>query len=480
MTVQLPAFPPPPPERRVFCNRTLNLRRISVVGLDMDYTLVHYRTDEWERSAFEHAKRLLLADGWPVEELAYDDKAFTLGLVVDVLLGNIVKANRFGFVKLAAHGRTMIDFGAQKEIYVRDQVDLSESRWRFMNTLFSLSEACLYAGLVELADAGKLPRPVGYEELYRLVKAKLDETHMEGALKQEIIREPERFVVLDEELPLALLDLKQSGKRLAIITNSEWSYTEAMMSYAFDRYLPGDMDWRSLFDAVFVSARKPEFFSRQQPAFEVLPDGLLRPHVGPLTTRKVYWGGDARMVEQLFECRGDEILYVGDHIFTDVHVTKDLLRWRTALVARELELELEELEEFRGKQRRLDELMQRKEELEYQFSRLRLVLQRAEGGYGPPSSVSPDQARRRLHELRVSLREVDSRIGPLATEASRLVNERWGPLLRAGNDRSHLARQIERRADIYTSRVSNLLLATPFVFIRSPRGSLPHDPPPIL
>ena len=42
-------------------------------------------------------------------------------------------------------------------------------------------------------------------------------------------------------------------------------------------------------------------------------------------------------------------------------------------------------------------------------------------------------------------------------------------------DKSHLARQIERYADVYTSRVSNLLALTPFVYLRSPRGSLPHD-----
>jgi hypothetical protein len=48
--------------------------------------------------------------------------------------------------------------------------------------------------------------------------------------------------------------------------------------------------------------------------------------------------------------------------------------------------------------------------------------------------------------------------------------------LRAGNDKSHLARQMERHADVYTSRVSNFLFATPFAYFRSPRGSLPHDP----
>ena len=36
-TVGLPPLP-----RRVFSNRTLNLRSMQVVGCDMDYTLVHY------------------------------------------------------------------------------------------------------------------------------------------------------------------------------------------------------------------------------------------------------------------------------------------------------------------------------------------------------------------------------------------------------------------------------------------------------
>jgi hypothetical protein len=62
---------------------------------------------------------------------------------------------------------------------------------------------------------------------------------------------------------------------------------------------------------------------------------------------------------------------------------------------------------------------------------------------------------------------------PAATELSNRV---WGLLTRAGNDKSHPARQMERYADIYTSRVSNLMYATPYVYLRSPRGSLPHDP----
>ena len=81
-----------------------------------------------------------------------------------------------------------------------------------------------------------------------------------------------------------------------------------------------------------------------------------------------------------------------------------------------------------------------------------------------------------MQTLKSDLGALDLRIAPLAREAGELGNAQWGPLMRAGNDKSFLARQIERRADLYLSRVSNLLHQTPFGYLRAPRGSLPHDP----
>jgi hypothetical protein len=81
-----------------------------------------------------------------------------------------------------------------------------------------------------------------------------------------------------------------------------------------------------------------------------------------------------------------------------------------------------------------------------------------------------------MNALRAQIGELDAEIAPLAKASSELANPRWGLLFRAGNDKSHLARQLERSADIYTSRVSNFLLRTPFAYLRPPRGSLPHDP----
>jgi len=477
---QAPSPFEPPPERAVFCNRTLNMRSIEAIGFDMDYTLVHYDVKAWEARAFAHGQQRLLAQGHPVADLRFDADRFARGLIVDLQLGNIVKSNRFGYVTQAAHGMQILPHDAQRKAYTQVWVDLSEDRWVFLNTLFSLSEACLYAQLVELFDAGKMTAGLDYRGLYKLVGKAMDAAHLEGQLKAEIIAEPGRFVPVDAELPQALLDLKQAGKKLFLATNSEWHYTQSMMSWAFDRFLPGS-GWRSLFDLVIVHARKPSFFDGSAPFFDVATaanDFGILPHSGPLQPGGAYRGGNAQLVQEHFGVAGENILYVGDHVYADVHVSSQIRRWRTALVLRELEDEVLHEQAFAADQATLVQLMHEKEQLDREQATLRLALQRLEHRRAPPAGVvgNAHAFHERLRALRVASEALDQRIGPLAKRSGELGHARWGPLMRAGNDKSRLARQIERHADVYTSRVSNLLFLTPFGYLRAARGSLPHDP----
>lgn len=467
-----------PPGRRIYANRTLNLRTIAAVGYDMDYTLVHYHADVWERKAYERARELLLAAGWPVAELRFDPELVIRGLVIDSELGNIVKANRFGYVLRAAHGTRLMEFDEQRDVYRHTPVDLSEERFVFLNTLFSLSESCLYAQLVDLYDRQALPGVHGYEDLFRQVRDRLDEAHIEGTLKAEIMADPEPYIVLDPQAPLALMDQLHAGKRLMLISNSEWGYAARVMSYAYDRFLPPGRSWRDLFELVIVGARKPSFFLQQLPLFAIADEaqGLLRPVPGVIPGPGAYLGGDAFAVEQYLGLSGASILYVGDHIFADVKVSKARLRWRTALILRELEQELAAVERFGDTERVLARMMDAKVELETQLSHIRLAMQRLRENYSDRPAARMSELEAAFQRVREDTVALDERIAPLAREASELENPRWGALLRAGNDKSHLARQIEQSADIYTSRVSNFLYATPFAYLRSRRGTMPHDP----
>jgi HAD superfamily 5'-nucleotidase-like hydrolase len=463
--------------RGLYCNRTLNLRAIRAIGFDMDYTLVHYHVEAWEQRAYDYLQQRLALDRWPVEDLQFLPGFAMRGLIIDTALGNLVKADRFGYVKRAYHGTHRIEFERQREIYGRQLVDLTDARWVFLNTFFSLSEATMYAQLVDRLAEQRLPPTMGYGDLWRIVRHALDTTHAEGRLKAEIVQRPEAYVDLDAEIVLTLLDQKEAGKRLLLITNSEWSYVTAMMSHCFDPFLPAGTTWRDLFELVVVAARKPEFFSTRGPLFSVVNDnGLLSACIGGPTGPGAYFGGDAVLIEEYLGLSGSEILYIGDHLYTDVRVSKDVRRWRTGLIVRELEGEIVVLEAHRPEQERLDTLMAEKSMLEREQALMRLAAQRQGKKYAPAAPVVEAEAQ--LARLRAQIERLDDEIGPLAVRLGSLYNETWGPLMRAGHDASHLAGQVESYADVYTSRVSNLLGVTPFAYVRPPRTAMPHDVQP--
>jgi HAD superfamily 5'-nucleotidase-like hydrolase len=392
----------------------------------------------------------------------FDPEQFTIGLVFDLELGNLLKATRFGYVSRSRHGNSMLVFEQQRKLYQDTVVELSEPRFEFMNTLFELSRASLWTQLVEIHGRRPLDGVSSYADIYRIVDDALDETHNAGALKADIVADPSRFVDLDPDIVTTLSDQRAAGKQLLLITNSDWSYAQQMMHHCIDPFCVDGDTWRDLFDVVIVSAAKPSFFQDTNPIYRVIDEeqSLLRPHVGPLETGHVYFGGNARLVEESLGTSGGHPLYVGDHLFGDVHVAKEMFRWRTALIVRELEDEIVDSVGFADEQAALEHLMAEKVAIDRQQARLRMA----------GRSASAD-----LAQITEAAIELDRKIAPLAKAAAGLGNPTWGPLMRAGNDKSLFARQVERYADVYTSRVSNLCHETPYAYLRADRGSLPHD-----
>jgi hypothetical protein len=82
-----------------------------------------------------------------------------------------------------------------------------------------------------------------------------------------------------------------------------------------------------------------------------------------------------------------------------------------------------------------------------------------------------------VDRLYAEIARLDHQITPLAVNANVLGNAAWGPLMRAGSDKSLFARQVEKYADVYTSRVANFGHRTPFAYLRAARTNLPHDTP---
>lgn len=475
-------YPHGAPQRAIFCSRTLNLRSIQAIGYDMDYTLVDYDHVAWEGRAYSYGMTSLAGLGVPVDDLKFDPNLVIRGLVLDTELGNCVKVDRFGFVKRAMHGTRMMSPAEVRSAYGRELVNLrDESRWVFLNTLFSVSEAVMYAQLVDKLDAGEISYqtcPQSYEALYKLVSRALFLAHIEGKLKAEIVGNPGKFIRPDPDLPQTLIDQKASGKKLMLITNSDYQYTNSVMSVSFDPFLPDGMKWRDLFDFVIVNSRKPDFFKTNQSLYEIVTDdGLMRP-VRSLEIGGLYCGGSAQMVQQALDVSGDEILYIGDHIYTDAALAKLEFKWRTCLIIRELEDEVEAFASGRKHRQYLKMVLDKKERIGDAFNSIRLARQRllAKSALTPEMRQQVKDMNTILAEFLTIMERLDKEIGPAIAEDGADFNKRWGYLSRAGvNDRSQLLKQIEKYADIYTSRVSNLLRYTPFVYFRSPGQSMAHD-----
>ena len=231
-----------------------------------------------------------------------------------------------------------------EELYGRKLVDLRDRRFSFLNTLFSVSEGVLYSQLVSKLDSGALVRDASppfdaskvsnYADLYRAVSSALARAHGGKAspseIKEAVFADPARYTQREpEKLRRMLADQRRSGKKLALITNSDWWYTDTMMRFVCgDDLEPSGADWRDLFDVVVCSARKPAFFTTEKlPFYELALDEvgsrervagsapLLR-EAKQMRCGRVYCGGSARLVEKLFNSKEDELLYVGCLLYT--------------------------------------------------------------------------------------------------------------------------------------------------------------------
>ena len=335
-----------PPERRIFTNRDLNLDKISHVGFDMDYTLAIYRQDAIERVSVEATVDKLVRRGYPEQiRVAEHDPRFAIrGLMVDKRLGNVIKMDRHGYVGRAYHGRRLLSSEERRGIYRHQRLGQEQERFAPVDTLFALPEVTLYAVVVDLLDQspslwhGSTPN---YTEAWQDVRECIDESHRDGSIKDLIKADPEKYIERDPDLPRTLHKLRSAGKRLFLLTNSYFPYTDTVMRYLLGNEMPSYPDWTAYFDWTVVGARKPGFFADGMPFQELDRAGE---YIGAprhdVQRGKLYEGGNQQTLQASFSTHADEVLYVGDHIYGDIVRSKKSSGWRTALIVQELHQEI--------------------------------------------------------------------------------------------------------------------------------------------
>jgi len=473
-----------PASRQIYTNRALRLDQISMVGFDMDYTLAVYSMRHIEELAFRMTlERLVERRGYPalLSSITYDHEFVIRGLVVDKDHGNLFKMDRHNYVGRCYHGRQLLPLDERRALYQNEKIRLSLPRFAWIDTLFSLPEACLYAEIIETLEREEPANKVDYHKLYDDVRASIDEVHRDGSLKTELKKDFAKYIVKDPELAPALHKLRSGGKKLFVLTNSLWDYTDAVMSYLLEGQLPEYPSWRNYFDLVLVGAQKPAFFQEPRPFLELDAQGsVVNDKAVTLERGKVYEGGNLFDFERMTGHSGESVLYVGDHIYGDIIRNRKSSLWRTCFVVQELEREIDYIEAHTKEMGRLRELDHARQRIDDLINHVKLslnALDRAQSrGVAPPDlDARRARAKSELEQLRRYFKQVLAEEQTLEDGVERGMNRCWGLCFKEGNENSRFGEQVVNYADLYTSRVSNFLYYSPMQVFRSPRDIMPHE-----
>ncbi|UOF00728.1 HAD-IG family 5'-nucleotidase [Bdellovibrio reynosensis] len=452
---------------KVFVNRTLNLKKIRYIGVDMDHTLVRYNSENFERLSHTTMINKLVKRGYPetLRKLTFDYNFAIRGLVIDRKMGNLLKLNRYTAIRASYHGLKPLDFKSHQKLYKSTYIDLSNTDYLAVDTSFSISLANLIAQIVELKDTDVGNKYPEYSQIADDVLDALDEAHRDGSLKDEVKKNLEHFIIKDPELVAGLEKFRRHGKKIFVLTNSDFHYTKLLLDYAVQPFLKEHQSWQDLFEIVITFASKPKFFYESQKYLRVNPaDGTMTNMEGKLTPG-IYQGGNAKKFTADLELAGDDILYIGDHIYGDILRLKKDCNWRTAMVIEELSVEVDNNKAAEPLNQEIEILMRKKEPLEdeltdYMTRKIEKV-----------GTVSEQQ----VETLQKSISEIDSQISQLIKKQQLMYNSNWGQLMRAGNEESYFAYQLDRYACVYMEKLADLLELSPRTYFRAPRRPLAHE-----
>jgi HAD superfamily 5'-nucleotidase-like hydrolase len=451
----------------VFVNRTLNLKKIKYVGFDMDHTLVRYNSQAFEGLAHKTMlKKLVEERGYPKEvlKLPFHYDSVIRGLVIDSIRGNLLKVSRHGAIRVSKHGTKRIDYREQQKSYHGTYVDLGDKNFAAIDTAFSLSVAILFGQLVDLKDASPESKMPEYAQLLADIIEVMDMSHRDDSLKSQVKENLSTYIQVDPAVVQGLERYKKHGKGLFIVTNSDFHYSKALLDYAVTPYLKEHKSWMELFDYVITSARKPRFFFDNQNFLKVNPaDGTLTNYDAQLVPG-IYQGGCASLFEKNLGLHGEDILYVGDHIYGDIVRLKKDSKWRTALVVDELTEEVASLSKANPIQIKIQELMFLKAPLEKQV--VQLASEEIENGINHSAAIK---------KLQDETTKIDQQISALIEQIQAIFNPHWGQVMRAGNEESYFAYQVDRFADIYMPTIADLMAMSPRSYYRAIRRPLAHE-----
>ncbi|SPQ93953.1 5'-nucleotidase domain-containing protein [Plasmodiophora brassicae] len=442
-----------PNVKEVFVNNDTGLTYINVYGFDYDYTLANYNSNLESHIYSLAAESLVDKMGYPpaLKSNKFDPDFVIKGLHFDRTTGYLIKLDQFGeFQKdTIMLGREPVPTEIVAKVYEGRRMprDYESNRLKLLSDIFSLPEACLLADVVQhFRNMNAEFHPL---YIYQDVRQVLERLHANGAIHSMIMGQPSTYLSPSTATKKYLQTLRAAGKKTFLLSNSPFPFIDAGM-----RFIYSD-DWRSLFDVIIVSAGKPAWFHRDSRFRRVEASGKQSlSRVDRLVPNEIYTQGSLTEFTRLTGWPGDSVLYFGDQIYSDLVEPQRLGAWKTAAVIKELEKEIKITHGH-----------------EYRRNLHRLLY--LENLIADGQTYGGDEIKAAVAKLKQE-RDATRKLLKLC------INKHFGSTFRTYNSQTRFFYNIARYADIYTSRVSNLMSYPLDATFYSRRSFLPHERPAYL
>lgn len=179
---------------------------------------------------------------------------------------------------------------------------------------------------------------------------------------------------------------------------------------------------------------------------------------------KTFQGGNWKHLQAMLGIdAGEEILYVGDHLYSDVLRSKRTLGWRSAFIMPELEEEMRVFDENVSTFKQIKSLRKLRDDLSNYADSLRQA-----GG-------DEESLTQQLAEIADDDNVIKTKLSEVASKWHQAFHPIWGASFNAGYQDSRFAYYVQNYACLYTSRATNLGLSFTTRSFRTTSEMLPHD-----
>lgn len=451
-------LPPDVNLKGVFACNELDLQEVNVYGFDYDYTLAIYKKS-LDFLLYNLGRNTLITKfkyPEPISKLEYEPGFAVRGLHYDIEKGLLMKLDSFLQIQLGTVYRGLrpvtdeevlkqyknkyLPF-AYVETHGRNS-QLVKSKMVQLADLFSVPEMSLLCNVAHYFESNHVD--YNPENLFRDVKSSVALSHpmMHDILGQDVTK----YLEHDPNLSVFFQRLVDANKKLFLVTNSPYKFVNKGMSWVVGP------NWEDYFDVIVVQAGKPLFFtdeSRPMRIYDKATDTHLWDRVTELKKGVIYFEGTVIQLEQMTGWRGSEVLYFGDHPYSDLADVTLEYGWRTGAIINELTHEVETLN---------------KKEFKRNCNWLQFLTQLIEEWQDVETPVAQEAVAKWMTE-RDQLRQ----------DIKCIFNKQFGSVFRTYHNPSYFSRRLFRFADIYTSHITNLLYYSVNHTFYPRRGVMPHE-----